>query len=296
MSSSSNPEQHQQVIGITSDYTEDWSEYFDLEADFNASNPVRESCVKPGKIAAGENVSETETATWSDGSSVASEFAVAVGSDLPRSPGDSQEKFEAQLEGLRSSVTGEFGGVSDTSPLSKWRLLVQAKEQEKADDVVVVRYPKPTALFSLRTDDGLRFLQETQLEKWLCEQLEKETWPQRPRVNRVARKAKVYSVEWMAAQLQLCLSLFMAKQFGCCLETASRFFRVLGGVSQSMNYSRRAVRAKRASAGAAMPVENPDDWQQMLQDSLMMLELGSYFLAFLFQSWLLCSCWFVYLC
>ena len=277
------------VIGITGDYTEDWSSFFDLAGGAKQQSLTRctsdetaiwsvesdEELVLPGERTT-EEKSDKHHDVYRDDTHEEEEEEDLLGWDVA-STGEGRDKFEAQLEGLRGILSGGLEGGGDPGVHCKWHLLVQAEEQAKAEVVVVVRYPKPTALFSLRTDDGMRFLQEIALEEWLKELMRKEAWPERARASRKARRAKAYSAEWSWAQVEFCLSLFVSRQFGCCLESCTRFFRVLGGVSQTIGYSLRTMnRSKRSGFDSWMTPEANCQWQQILRGSIMVLDIGKY--------------------
>jgi len=204
-----------------------------------------------------DDVGDDEGSSLSSGSDW--DAMLAAEEEEQKSPRPSDPKasstlgaFQQHLEGMRSLVEKMQNDHKEAQIPKRWRFTSQLNEDTQAP--TVVRYPKPTALYSLRTKEGNRFMQETALEKWLSNLVSVEQVEFRKRetarivgameqdiknVRKTLSQAIPGSAEWSENYLSFIWSLFAARQDGMCAENATRLFRVLGGLA---NERRRQIK------------------------------------------------------
>lgn len=147
--------------------------------------------------------------------------------------------FQEHLEGLRNLVGNNNEDKRGAQLPRRWRFTTQIREESATP--TVLRYPKPTALYSLRTREGMRFMQETALEQWLAQLVSSDQVKVREaeieqtsqldadpkHVRKLLGKSAPGSLEWSETYLSLVWSLYSARKDGMCAETALRLFRML---------------------------------------------------------------------
>ena len=165
----------------------------------------------------GFNADTSETAS-DDNSSSAGEGPARVSS-----------AFEAQLRGMRQLVSSDGHSREEGLP-RRYRFSRGRSSDEAAPRIV--RYPHATALFTMRTKQGTRFMGGRDLEQWLyrvCDPKEAQNKASAVPIKtlqKVFRRVTPGTRQWADARVRFCWRLQHNLQCGLCTEKVLRYLRV----------------------------------------------------------------------
>jgi len=241
------------LVGITAPTKEDWT-----ELELPPSCPIRTHLTR---FTPNTNTKDEETDSES--------------SDWDAEEDNEDSSFQQHLEGLRNFLVVEDPS-KDAVPL-RWRLTDELVETKPSPQVV--RYPKPSKLFSLVTEDNQRFMQEIALEKWLhklCSSSSNNT-------SESKRKhlSKPGSNDWLNENTIFANNLYCSRKYGECVDSIMRSFRMLGSVAYSIKIKKVALLDKKKFPSVVVR-GSPDEelnTSSAFASLIEMFELGSDALA-----------------